>query len=458
MKKIFSILLICLSINLFGQAPESFSYQAIIRNQNAILITEQTIGIRISILENSETGNPIYIETHVTNTNSNGLATLEIGTGSVIEGLFSAINWSTGSFFIKTEIDIEGGNNYSIEGVSKFHSVPYALYANNAANGLQNGTITNQIMYWDGNAWVNLNPGNNGQLLTMCNGQLKWTTNGLCEGTIESIECNSITVSGILEQYTSAQDVIVEIPYTGGDGELYPTNTFYSSEVPGFNATLVAGNFNLGNGSLYLTVTGASSEIGNAHFTITIGGQSCEIIIPVTPTLGSTGPLGIGSFYGGGRVGYILKPTDPGYVVGETHGLIISSANISTSAPWGCAGTIISGADGLALGSGGQNTLDIIAGCSNASSAAAICNNYVSEGFSDWHLPSSYELEKILLAGLSNGIMYGSSNQMFWTSTENGANTAIYYYYPPYSGTPTMIDVYFASKSTGARVRAVRYF
>lgn len=119
---------------MFAQTPERISYQAIARDASGDLVVDTKLGVKISILSGSTSGTVVYSETHTPNTNSNGLFTLEIGMGAVINGVFSDISWGENDFFIKSEIDFSGGNNYTIEGVSQLLSVPYALYAKKAAN------------------------------------------------------------------------------------------------------------------------------------------------------------------------------------------------------------------------------------------------------------------------------------------------------------------------------------
>ena len=89
--------------------------------------------MRISILKTSIAGNAVYVETQITSTNINGLATLEIGGGTIQSGSIAAIDWSQGPFFIKTETDPAGGTNYNITGVSQLLSVPYAMHAASAS-------------------------------------------------------------------------------------------------------------------------------------------------------------------------------------------------------------------------------------------------------------------------------------------------------------------------------------
>lgn len=119
----------------FAQAPQKMSYQAVIRNSSGALVTSAPIGMRVSILQGSENGTAVYVETQAPSTNINGLVTIEIGTGTVVSGAFSSINWGSGPFFIKTETDPNGGINYSVIGTSQLASVPYALFAANAGVG-----------------------------------------------------------------------------------------------------------------------------------------------------------------------------------------------------------------------------------------------------------------------------------------------------------------------------------
>jgi ubiquitin len=136
-------------------APDKMSYQAVARNSENALVANQTVGMQISILQGSASGTAVYVETQTTTTNGNGVVILEIGTGTVGSGNFTTIDWSTSTYFIKTEIDPTGGTNYIITGASQFMSVPYALHAKTASNGLPSG-------------------GTEGQILTLKNGVAVW--------------------------------------------------------------------------------------------------------------------------------------------------------------------------------------------------------------------------------------------------------------------------------------------
>lgn len=98
---------------LFAQAPEKFSYQAVVRNASNALVANTSVGVRVSVLQGDANGNAMYVETHTAVTNANGLLTIEIGGGNVQQGSFAGINWADGPYFLKTETDPDGGSNYT---------------------------------------------------------------------------------------------------------------------------------------------------------------------------------------------------------------------------------------------------------------------------------------------------------------------------------------------------------
>ena len=118
----------------FAQAPQKMSYQAVVRDANSVLVKNHNVSARITILQGGVSGTPVYVENHSVLTNSNGLMTLEVGDGTVVSGSMEAINWGNGPFYLKSEIDPEGGISYTIVGVQQLLSVPYALYAGSAGN------------------------------------------------------------------------------------------------------------------------------------------------------------------------------------------------------------------------------------------------------------------------------------------------------------------------------------
>lgn len=141
MKKIFTLIgAVLFTASMFAQAPQKFSYQAVVRNSSNSLVASTSVGVRISVLQGSSTGTAVYVETHTATTNANGLVALEIGNGTPVTGTLAAIDWANGPYFIKSETDPAGGTSYSIVGTSQMLSVPYALYSLNGTPGPQGPT------------------------------------------------------------------------------------------------------------------------------------------------------------------------------------------------------------------------------------------------------------------------------------------------------------------------------
>jgi len=117
------------------------------------------------------------------------------------------------------------------------------------------------------------------------------------------------------------------------------------------------------------------------------------------------------------------------FYVDETgqHGLVAAMQDIEGIYEWGCHGTSISGTDGTAIGTGYQNTLDIVSGCSETPIAASVALAYESEGYSDWYLPSKDELIEMYNTignGSPEGDIGGFGHNRYWSSSEDYNNTA----------------------------------
>lgn len=114
--------------------PYAFSYKAIITNSKGAIIANKTIGLKISILQDSNTGIPVYSETFTPTTSATGQIDIVIGRGTEVD--LSSINWSTNKFFLLTEVDVKGGTAYQVMGVpTELLSVPYSLYSGESGNG-----------------------------------------------------------------------------------------------------------------------------------------------------------------------------------------------------------------------------------------------------------------------------------------------------------------------------------
>ncbi len=346
MKNFFKLLVaMIVSASVMAQAPQRFSYQAVVRGLNSELIANKQVSVRISLLQGSETGNSVYVETHNPITNTNGLLSIIIGGGKIVSGNFSSIDWSNGSYFVKSEIDLNGGSNYSISSSSQLLSVPFALYAAkgpvgpkgdkgdigpqgiNGKEGVQgpkgdkgdvgpqgfpgvngkdgtqgpkgdtgpigpkgdkgdegsfpHGIVKGEMKFWNGNSWQSIVPGISNQILTFCDSLPIWTKGGVCPGKIVTLDCSKANINGILTEAKVANGVTVSISYTGGNSGPYEEQTINSTGVTGLTATLKAGNLSEGNGSLEYTISGTPVISGIASFAINIGGYSCVIGVAV---------------------------------------------------------------------------------------------------------------------------------------------------------------------------------
>jgi len=154
MKKFTVLIGLFMSLTMsMAQVPQAFNYQAIIRDADGSPIIDQAVSLRVSILQDSTTGTSVYTEIHTVTTNQFGLVNLGVGTGTIIAGNFSTINWGGGDYFLKVEVDPEGGSDYTDLGTTQLLSVPYALFAQNGGDSywLPN---QNNIYYQAGNVSI----------------------------------------------------------------------------------------------------------------------------------------------------------------------------------------------------------------------------------------------------------------------------------------------------------------
>ena len=161
MKKSLLILAVFLCFNItntFAQAPQSFSYQAIVRDASNIAITNQNVGIKILILESSQSGNVVYSESHNVITSPLGLVNLKIGDGSTLSGDFSTVSWGSSNHYVRIELDENGGTNYQLMGTSQLLSVPYALYSESSGSGSSSTYTGGNGISISGTVITNSNP------------------------------------------------------------------------------------------------------------------------------------------------------------------------------------------------------------------------------------------------------------------------------------------------------------
>ena len=100
-------------------------------------------------------------------------------------------------------------------------------------------------------------------------------------GTITTLSCGTATVTGTLFINSVASGESISVPYTGGNGGSYNTQSVSSTGVTGLTANLSAGTLSIGSGNLIYSITGTPSTSGTANFAISVGGQSCTLSINV---------------------------------------------------------------------------------------------------------------------------------------------------------------------------------
>ncbi|MCC7245835.1 MAG: tail fiber domain-containing protein [Saprospiraceae bacterium] len=262
--------------------PQMFNYQSVIRDNNGNPITNQNVTLLFAIKSGAPNGPVAYSEKQSVTANEFGIINARIGNGTAVVGSFTNINWGGGSKYLTVSLE-SSPNVFDVLGSSELLSVPYALYAQNAANGggtggdnwgsqsasvdatlKGNGTPANpiglaqqsaqagQVLKWNGSAWVpsNDDTGTTTGTVTQIN-----TGSGLTGGPITGT--GTISLTNVLSNpgsYGSA----TQIPYFTVNAEGRITNVgthFLSPVLP--NIQGAAGINVQQNGSIYtITNTG----------------------------------------------------------------------------------------------------------------------------------------------------------------------------------------------------------
>ncbi len=123
MRKLGFILMFCLVVSQgIAQSPFGFTYQAVVRDDEGMLRSEELVALDISIVQgNLETGTVVFEEPHAPVTNKQGLFSVVIGSQNPVD--FELIDWSNGPYFLQTYID------GVLMGSTELVSVPYAMYS-----------------------------------------------------------------------------------------------------------------------------------------------------------------------------------------------------------------------------------------------------------------------------------------------------------------------------------------
>ena len=418
-----------LALSSFAQAPEKMSYQAVIRGANNALVTNQQVGMQISILQGSTA---VYEETQTPTSNTNGLVSLEIGTGTVISGSFTAIDWSAGTYFIKTETDPTGGTNYTITGTSQLLSVPFALYAKTSSDAGAVAANTAKVGYTEAAVSANTDVAAN-------TAKVGYTEAAVSANT--DVAANTAKV-GYTEALVSANtDVVANTAKVGYTDALVSANTDVAANTAkvGYTDALVSANTDVAANTAKVGYTEAlvSANTDVAANTLKYSKNEVDTLIAnlqTQITQITNNAISVGDFYQGGVVFYIFVDGDTGYVAGETHGLIAAVQDQSSAIRWYNGFNATTGATGTAIGTGSANTDAIInvQGPTETSYAAGLARAYTGGGHTDWFLPSKDELNKMYLnkniinttAAANSGSDFSANN--YWSSTEYDKEFAWY--------------------------------
>ena len=254
MKNLFLISLIFFASIISGisQVPSAFNYQAVVRSSSGEVVANIDVSFRISILQNSDTGPAVYVETHSAKTNNFGLVNLQIGKGTVLSGVFTPGGWGSSTHFIKVEIDPAGGNAFTHLATSMLLSVPYAFHAQTVENDLvddADADPNNEIQLLQLNG-TQLSLSNGGGTVAIPSSADNWGTQTVTsDATIlgEGTTANPLSVDN--STITPAWENIQNMP--GGfadnsddveDGDANPNNEIQTLSISGNDLTISDGN------------------------------------------------------------------------------------------------------------------------------------------------------------------------------------------------------------------------
>jgi hypothetical protein len=353
--------------------------------------------------------------------------------------MMDTIDWSEGMVYVKTEIDMSGGSNYSLVSTRELLSVPYALYSLNSGSSTPGpvGPMGPQgVPGPQGPSGVSFPSGGiSGQALYYCNGVPTW---GPCpnQPTMPTVTTNLVTLLPGNSASTGGN-----VTSDGGSpvthrGVVYDTTSNpsltsnYSVDGSGTGSFVSTLN-NLAPTTTYYTRAYATNAVGTAYGSVV--SFSTNLSLPTVT---------IGQNHAGGIVFYVDS-------TGQ-HGLACTSFDQNTSV-WGCNGTYISGTS-TTFGTGMANTTAIVNGCSVSPFAASECNDLVLNGYNDWYLPSRDELV-LMYQNLKTQSLGNFSNDWYWSSSQVSSGNAWYVTF--HNGMAWHVNI---GKYDYGQVRAVRAF
>ncbi|MCD4745745.1 MAG: hypothetical protein K8R58_05555 [Bacteroidales bacterium] len=213
-----------------AQAPKVFKYEFLVRTYNGDIAANKNVNMRVSILDGSANGNIVYSETQNNTIDRFGMITLEIGNGTDKSGEFKNIDWSKGDYYLK--MDELGGKNFLLMPTFQLLSVPFALYADKAANvddadadprnELQVLSYSNDTLYLSNGGFVNLSYADN-QTLSF-HDDILFIKNG--NNVRLPLNFSDTSAMNELQTISKLGDTIV---LSNGGGLIIDENTIYSS-------------------------------------------------------------------------------------------------------------------------------------------------------------------------------------------------------------------------------------
>jgi hypothetical protein len=432
-----------ISLSSFGQAPEGFKYQAVVRDAGNLILNNQAVGMQLTIQQGSIGGTAVYTETFIPTSNAYGLVNIEIGSGNTTDD-FSTIDWSAGPYFIETAVDITGGVAYLVMGTSQLMSVPYALYAKTSGNGAGPAGPA-------GNDGVDGNDGAVGA--TGATGPQGPTGNNGATGPqglqgIQGPAGNDGAAGATGAQGPAGNDGAVGA--TGATGPQGPAGNNGATGPQGLQGIQgPAGN----DGAVGATgATGPQGPTGNNGATGPQGLQGIQGPAGNDGAVGATGPAGPAGADGQGGVttaGADIAIAGTGTVADP----YVVSSKIYTIGLWPELGGYV-----FRISADGRHGLVAETQDQSASSSWYLAQDAISnplnhstngEKFMDWRLPTKYELNEMYVQRLA---IVGFANNFYWSSTENDNNFAWHQSF--FSGNSN----YNGGKTNGFYIRSVRAF
>lgn len=290
-KTILFLALLLLSTTSFGQAPDGINYQAVIRNLSGTLIANTTIAIRIQLKQTSASGTIVFQERHSVTTSAQGVVNLVIGQGTLLGGNFSTINWGTGPYFACLGVSFTNGSTYLDYGSQQLMSVPYALYAKNAGNQLNQWRYGNAIplaaLGAMGDFYLNMTNGN----VYYKSNATTWTLTGNITGPAGAAGATGLTGATGPAGVQGIQGIAGAVGAVGATGPIGPAGPAGGPAGPA-GPTGATGATGPAGPTGATGLTGATGAQGPIGLTGPIGATGAQGLIGLTGPAGPTGATG----------------------------------------------------------------------------------------------------------------------------------------------------------------------